>query len=97
MASADPTWGIWVAQVYQRVPFFVPENIVARLGDLLARFPTEMHKPLQQLAAYVRLLSASSPEESRALASLERLLASVTDREETRVGAAPTDSDPPAG
>src|SRR6187401_84341 len=33
IALADATWGLWVAQVYRRVPIVMPEPIVERLGE----------------------------------------------------------------
>ena len=39
MALGDPTWGQWVAQVYRRVPLVMPEEVVARLGELVAQLP----------------------------------------------------------
>jgi hypothetical protein len=76
MALGDVTWGLWVAQVYRRVPFVVPERIVERLSELLARFPVDMAEPVEQLAAHVQTLPASK-EEAPALAALERVRSSV--------------------
>lgn len=72
----DSMWGQWVAQVYRRVPFVVPEEVVARLGELVARFPTDMAEPVEQLAAHARTLRAA-PDEAPALAALERVLSSL--------------------
>ncbi|HVJ90055.1 MAG TPA: FHA domain-containing protein, partial [Labilithrix sp.] len=41
LVLADSTWGRWVAQVYLRVPGVIPEDLVGRLGELVARFPVE--------------------------------------------------------
>lgn len=76
VALSDPTWGLWVAQVYRRVPIVVPEDVVAKLGELAVRFPHDMADPLEQLAAHARTLQAS-PQEGPALAALERVRASV--------------------
>jgi hypothetical protein len=79
LASSDPTWGTWVAGIYRRVPSFVPEDVIAQLGELSARFPTEMADPLKQLAAHCRLLSVSSSDDARALAALEALFSGSRD------------------
>ncbi|MBN9167002.1 MAG: FHA domain-containing protein [Myxococcales bacterium] len=76
LALGDPTWGQWVAQVYRRVPLIMPEEVVARLGELVARFPTDMAEPVEQLAAYSRTLRVA-PDEAPALAALERVRSSV--------------------
>ena len=76
IALSDPTWGLWVAQVYRRVPLVMPEEVVDRLGELVARFPTDMADAVEQLAAYSRTLRAA-PDEGPALAALERVRSSV--------------------
>jgi len=76
MALNDPMWGLWVAQVYRRVPLVMPEEVVERLGELVSRFPTDMAEPVEQLAAYARTLQAT-PQEAPALAALERVRSSV--------------------
>ena len=75
IALADSTWGLWVAQVYRRVPLVMPEHVVERLGELVARFPMDMAEPVEQLAAYARTLG-NTPEEASALAALERVRSS---------------------
>jgi hypothetical protein len=76
LASNDPTWGLWVAQVYRRVPVVVPEDVVAKIADLTARFPIDMTEPLDQLARHSGTLPAS-PADAPAVAALERVRASV--------------------
>ena len=76
VALGDPTWGLWVAQVYRRVPLVMPEQLVDRLGELLARFPIDMAEAVEQLAAHSRTLHAA-PEEASALAALERVRSTV--------------------
>lgn len=76
LALDDSTWGLWVAQVYRRVPLIVPEDIVDRLSELLARFPTDMADAVEALAAHSRTLK-SSPEDVGAIAALERVRSSV--------------------
>lgn len=75
-ALSDPTWGLWIAQVYRRVPLIMPESLVDRLSELVARFPVDMAEPVEQLAAYSRTLRAA-PDEAPALAALERVRSSV--------------------
>jgi hypothetical protein len=82
LALDDSTWAVWVAQVYRRVPIVMPEEVVVKLGELAARFPSDMADPVEQLASYVRTVP-SSPAEGPAIAALERVRASVappTDR-----------------
>jgi hypothetical protein len=76
IALADATWGAWVAQVYRRVPLVAPEEVVQKLGELVARFPTDMADPVEQLAAHARTLPASA-QDGPAIAALERVRASV--------------------
>lgn len=76
IALEDPTWGLWVAQVYRRVPLVVPEDVVARLAELAVRFPSDMAEPVDNLATHARTLPASAAE-GPALAALERVRASV--------------------
>lgn len=76
LALGDATWGVWVAQVYRRVPFVMPEEVVQRLSELSARYPTDMAEPVEQLTAHARTLEAT-PKDSPAMAALERVRASV--------------------
>lgn len=76
MVLADATWGQWVAQVYRRVPLVIPEEVVERLGELVAQFPMDMAEPVEQLAAHSRTLPIA-PDEAPALAALERVRSSV--------------------
>lgn len=76
LALGEATWGLWVAQVYRRVPLVVPEDVVARLAELAARFPSDMAEPVEHLVAHQRTLAAS-PQEASSLAALERVRASV--------------------
>jgi hypothetical protein len=76
IALTDSTWGLWVAHVYRRVPLVMPEEVVARLGELVARFPMDMADAVEQLAVYARTLSIA-PDEASALAALERVRSSV--------------------
>lgn len=72
----DATWGLWIAQVYRRVPLVVPEEIVARLSELSVRFPSDMAEPVEQLAVHARTLAAT-PDDGPAIAALERVRATV--------------------
>jgi hypothetical protein len=76
LALGDSTWGVWVAQVYRRVPLVMPEEVVVKLAELTARFPEDMADPVEQLATYARTVP-SSPAEGPAIAALERVRASV--------------------
>jgi hypothetical protein len=76
MAVSDPTWGLWVAQIYRRVPIVMPEELVGRIGELVTLFPGEMAEPVEQLAVHVRTLPVA-PDEAPALAALERVRSSV--------------------
>lgn len=72
----DPTWGLWVAQVYRRVPMVAPEEVVGKIAELIVRFPVDMAEPLEQLARHASTLP-TSPTEAPAVAALERIRASV--------------------
>ncbi|MBX3188355.1 MAG: FHA domain-containing protein [Labilithrix sp.] len=74
LAGQDPTWAVWVAQVYRRVPIVMPEEVVAKLAELVARFPADMADPVEQLAAHVRSVP-SSPHDGPAIAAIERIRA----------------------
>lgn len=76
MALGDAMWGRWVAQVYRRVPLVMPEEVVMRLGELVAHFPFDMAEPVEQLAAHARTLRAA-PDHVPALQALERVRSSV--------------------
>jgi hypothetical protein len=76
VALKDPTWGLWVAQIYRRVPMVVPEDVVGKLGELAVLFPKEMVEPVEQLCVHSSTLPASA-EEAPAIAALERVRASV--------------------
>ncbi|MCL2778373.1 MAG: FHA domain-containing protein [Polyangiaceae bacterium] len=39
IATCDPSWGVWAAQVYLRLPFVIPEDVVTKLGELAQCFP----------------------------------------------------------
>jgi hypothetical protein len=72
----DSAWGLWVAQIYRRVSLVMPEALVDRLGELVARFPLEMAEAVEQLAAHSRTLRVA-PDDAQALAALERVRSSV--------------------
>ena len=76
LALDDSTWAIWVAHVYRRVKIVMPEEVVAKLGELALRFPHDLADPVDQLATYVRTFP-STPAEGPAIAALERVRASV--------------------
>jgi hypothetical protein len=72
LALEDPTWAVWMAQVYRRVPLVMPDEVVAKLGELAVRFPEDMAEPVVQLAAFVRTVP-SSPADAPALAAIAQL------------------------
>lgn len=76
LTLGDPTWGLWVVQIYRRLPLVVPEDIVVRLGDVATRFPRDLAEPLDHLAAHARTLPAAQVE-TRAIDALERVRASM--------------------
>jgi hypothetical protein len=76
LALGDATWGVWVAQVYRRVPLVMPEEVVVRLGELTVRFPEDMAEPVEQLATHALTVPAS-PAEGPAIAALERVRATL--------------------
>lgn len=76
VALEDPAWGLWVVQVYRRVPVVVPEDVVGRLAEIAIRFPSDMAEPVEHLATHARTLPAG-PAEGPAIAALERVRASV--------------------
>jgi hypothetical protein len=76
VALGDPTWGLWVAQIYRRVPIVMPEEVVHRLGELVARFPLDLADAVEQLAVHSQTLHVA-PSEAPALAALERVRSSV--------------------
>jgi hypothetical protein len=76
LSLGDPTWAVWVAQVYRRVPFLTPEEVLAQLVQLVGRFPYQMADPVERLAAYASTLPCSA-EEVPTLAALDRLRTSM--------------------
>jgi hypothetical protein len=76
LALKDPMWGLWVAQIYRRLPHVVPEDVVANLGELAMLFPNDMAGPVEQLCAHSSTLPAA-PHETSAIAALERVRASI--------------------
>jgi hypothetical protein len=76
LALTDSTWGLWVAHVYRRVPLVMPQEVVDRLAEVVARFPMDMAEAVEQLTAYARTL-VIAPDEAGAVAALERVRSSV--------------------
>jgi hypothetical protein len=76
LALDEPTWGLWITQVYRRVPIVVPEDVVNLLGQLAMRFPTDLAEPLEQLCKHSSTLP-TSPDDASAVAALERIRASI--------------------
>lgn len=76
LALDDSTWAIWVAHVYRRVKIVMPEEVVAKLGELAVRFPHDLAEPVEQLATHARTFP-STPAEAPAIAALDRVRASV--------------------
>ena len=54
IASSEPTWGIWVAQIYRRVNQVPTPEVVDRLVDLTEKFGREVATPIVQLADHLR-------------------------------------------
>ncbi len=77
LVLGDPTWGLWVAQVYRRVPQVVPEDVVGRLGEIAARFPNDLAESVEQLARHTSSLPSAATD-APALAALERVRASIS-------------------
>jgi len=72
----DLTWGLWVVQVYRRVPFMMPEDVAIKLGEIFESFPSDLAEPVEQLALYIATLSAETGD-GPARAAFERVHASA--------------------
>jgi hypothetical protein len=70
--SNDPTWGVWVAQVYRRVAQVAPLEVVDVVAQLTAQFPNDMADAVEHLVSHVRSIPAG-PQDAPAIAALERL------------------------
>lgn len=87
LEANEPTWGAWCAQVYRRVTFIPPTDVVAKLGELAGRFPSDVPDAVEQLAQHCRSLERQlSPDETDALTVLEQLRASLMDPRVPRRG-----------
>ena len=74
LAADDPTWGVWVADIYRRLTRIPPPRVVDRLIELSERFGPDMKAPVAKLAELLRANArAATPEDGEALARLEHL------------------------
>lgn len=70
--SGDPTWGVWVAQVYRRVTEVAPLEVVDAVAQVTSRFPADMADAVDHLVTHTRSIPAG-PGDAPAIAALERL------------------------
>jgi hypothetical protein len=54
VAAGDPTWGIWVADVYRRASRIPPSPVIDALTHLYEKFGGEMKGPILKLADHLR-------------------------------------------
>jgi hypothetical protein len=76
LASADATWGLWVAQVYRLAQAIPSSAVVEQLAQLAGRY-SEMAEAIDQLALQCRGARSLSADDRDALARLEQLRASL--------------------
>jgi hypothetical protein len=77
LALRDPSWGLWVMQVYRRLPLVVSEELVEKLAELASSFPEDLMAPVEQLIAHARTLRVNEADRP-AIAALERIRAAMT-------------------
>lgn len=76
LALRDPTWGLWVVQVYRRVMMMMPDDVIEKLGDLASTFPGDMAEPVERLVAHAESL-APTPERASSVAALQKIRSSI--------------------
>ena len=87
--SSDPTWGCWAAQVYRRVEFLPPPEVIERLAQLAPRHP-EVGEAIDALALFCRSINrVLTAEETDSMARLQQLRASLTEGRPSGMGSAP--------
>jgi len=92
LASNDPTWALWVLDIYRRTTKIPPSEVVERLAEVAAKHKAlvlgGLTALLEHLGARARRTSQQSIEALSRLEQVRRLLAGVD-------GDAPRDADPP--
>ena len=77
--SDDPTWGSWAAQVYRRVTFIPPAEVIERLAQLGPRH-AEVAEAIEALVLHCRTVTRPlADDETEVIARLEQLRASLAD------------------
>ena len=74
LATDDPTWGVWVAEVYRRASRIPTGPVIDALIELSERFGPDMKAPVLKLAEHLRANArASTTEDAEAIARVEQL------------------------
>ncbi|HEY8038445.1 MAG TPA: FHA domain-containing protein [Polyangiaceae bacterium] len=81
LATNDPTWALWVLDVYRRTDRVPPVEVVERLGEAAARHTGVVRGGLTSLLDHVRSTARSaSPSDVEALTRLEQIRHSLEDK-----------------
>lgn len=74
LASDDPTWGVWVAEVYRRSSRIPPGPVIDALTDLAEKFGPDMKTPVLKLADHLRATArATTSDDAEGIARVEHL------------------------
>jgi hypothetical protein len=74
LATDDPTWGLWVFDVYRRAGRVPPVEVIERMGDVAARHPSVARGALHDLLHGLRTTTKSATNgEVEALSRLEQM------------------------
>jgi hypothetical protein len=74
IASDDPTWGAWLADVYRRASRVPPAPVVDALTDLAEKFGPDMKAPVLGLADHLRgTARATTTDDAESIARVEHL------------------------
>jgi hypothetical protein len=74
LAANDPTWGIWVPDVYRRVSRPPPLDVIEALAEFAGKWAPQLRPPVVELTDQLRTTSRSASQgEIDSLARLEQL------------------------
>jgi hypothetical protein len=74
LAGDDPTWGVWLAEVYRRTSRIPPGNVIDAMTDLSEKFGPDMKGPILKLAEHLRANArATTSDDAEGIARVEHL------------------------
>jgi hypothetical protein len=74
IAADDPTWAIWVPDVYRRLGRVPPAAVIDAMIEMAEKYGPDMKTPVGRLADHLRTsVRAATPEDGEAIARIEHL------------------------